>query len=189
MGDVFTTRVPAEIKARIAQALADGENYIADYNIYMGNLRTEDGRQLWDNDKVLLSHWNLRDELKALYQADNMETRGLNREKQEMIYRVMQRIVDQSIPAEAVNNSDFVWKPYNDPREHAHEPYTRYERILEIAQALSVDEHGYYPQFRRRCRDLCSGIGQSFPCVVRLGASEKSGFCYPRAIRQGLASV
>ena len=54
MGDVFTTRVPAEVKARMAQALADAENYIADYNIYMGNLRTEDGRQLWDSDKILL---------------------------------------------------------------------------------------------------------------------------------------
>lgn len=62
MGDVFTTRVPAEVKARLAQAQANAENYIADYNIYMGNLRTEDGRQLWPMDKVLLSHWNLRDE-------------------------------------------------------------------------------------------------------------------------------
>ena len=67
MGDVFTTRVPAAVNAQLAQANADAENYIADYNIYMGNLRTEDGRQLWPEDKVLLSHWNLRDELKALY--------------------------------------------------------------------------------------------------------------------------
>ena len=164
MGDVFTTRVPAEIKARIAQALADGENYIADYNIYMGNLRTEDGRQLWDNDKVLLSHWNLRDELKALYQADNMETRGLNREKQEMIYRVMQRIVDQSIPAEAVNNSDFVWKPYNDPREHAHEPYTRYERILEIAQAFFAED--------AYCPSMNTAIIRNFEGDVEISAAE-----------------
>ena len=55
MGDIFTTRVPAEVNTRMAQALADAENYIADYNIYMGNLRTEDGRQLWPAEKVLLS--------------------------------------------------------------------------------------------------------------------------------------
>ena len=61
LGDVFTTRVPAEVKTRLAQAFADAENYIADYNIYMGSLRTEDGRQLWPDDKILLSHWNLRD--------------------------------------------------------------------------------------------------------------------------------
>lgn len=90
MGDVFTTRVPAAVNARMAQANANAENYIADYNIYMGNLRTEDDRQLWPEDKILLSHWNLRDELKALYQAENQESRVKNQEKQEMIYQVMQ---------------------------------------------------------------------------------------------------
>ena len=94
MGDVFTTRVPAAVNTQLAKAFADAENYIADYNIYMGSLRTEDGRQLWPEDKVLLSHWNLRDELKACY-AD-AET---GQEKQEMIYKVMQRIVRQEIPA------------------------------------------------------------------------------------------
>ena len=78
MGDVFTTRVPAEVNARLTQVLANAENYIADYNIYMGNLRTEDGRQLWPEDKILLSHWNLRDELKALYQTS--EVSGQNSE-------------------------------------------------------------------------------------------------------------
>ena len=52
LGDVFTTRVPAATKARMAQALANAENYIADYNIYMGSLRTEDGRQLWPQEKI-----------------------------------------------------------------------------------------------------------------------------------------
>ena len=79
LGDIFTARIPAEVQANLAQAYANAENYIADYNIYMGNLRTEDGQQLWPNDKVLLSHWNMRDELKALYQSDNLESRGKNR--------------------------------------------------------------------------------------------------------------
>ena len=139
MGDVFTDRVPASVKAQIAQAYADAENYIADYNIYMGNLRTEDGRQLWPDDKILLSHWNLRDELKALYQSDNLESRGHNREKQEMIYQVMQRIVNQSIPAQAINNPDYIWQPYAATAD-AHEPYTRYARILEVAHAYFKED-------------------------------------------------
>ena len=139
MGDVFTTRVPGEVNTRMAQALAEAENYIADYNIYMGNLRTEDGRQLWDNDKILLSHWNLRDELKALYQSNNLESRGQNREKQEMIYQVMQRIVSQTIPAEAINNPSFVWQPYADQTE-GNEPYTRYQKILDIAHAYFAED-------------------------------------------------
>jgi len=162
MGDIFTTRVPAEVNTRMAQALANAENYIADYNIYMGNLRTDDGRQLWDNDKILLSHWNLRDELKALYQSDNLESRGRNREKQEMIYQVMQRIVDQTIPREAVNNPDFVWKPYSDTPEA--EPYTRYARILEIAHAYMAED--------AYCPSAPIGIQRNFEVGVEIPAAE-----------------
>ena len=137
MGDVFTRRVPAAVNARLAQVMANSENYIADYNIYMGNLRTEDGRQLWPEDKILLSHWNLRDELKALYGAEG------GQEKQEMIYKVMQRIVDQTIPVQAINGSGFVWCPYSDEIGES-EPYTRYEKILDIARAY-FEEDKYCP--------------------------------------------
>ncbi|MBR0064912.1 MAG: hypothetical protein IJQ06_04870 [Paludibacteraceae bacterium] len=175
MGDVFTTRVPASVNARIAAALADGENYIADYNIYMGNLRTEDGRQLWDEDKVLLSHWNLRDELKAQYkgQRDNVQCTKDNvqctkDERQEMIYQVMQRIVDQSIPAEAVNNSTYVWKPYSNEHEgkavSAHEPYTRYARILECARAFFEED--------KYCPSAPSAIIRNFEEGVEIPAAE-----------------
>ncbi|MBO4665476.1 MAG: hypothetical protein J5612_01230 [Paludibacteraceae bacterium] len=134
LGDVFTTRVPADVNIRLAQAFADAENYIADYNIYMGSLRSEDGRQLWSEDKILLSHWNLRDELKALY-ADSVA----GQEKQEMIYQVMQRIVRQEIPQAAINNGDYLWKPYSDHQD-ASEPYTRYERILAVAKAFFAED-------------------------------------------------
>ena len=163
MGDVFTTRVPGEVNTRMAQALAEAENYIADYNIYMGNLRTEDGRQLWDNDKILLSHWNLRDELKALYQSNNLESRGQNREKQEMIYQVMQRIVNQTIPAEAINNPSFVWQPYADQTEE-NEPYTRYQKILDIAHAYFAED--------AYCPSAPTGIQRNFEEGVEIPAAE-----------------
>lgn len=157
MGDVFTTRVPAAVNTQLAQANADAENYIADYNIYMGNLRTEDGRQLWPDDKVLLSHWNLRDEIKALY-ADKQG----GQEKQEMIYHVMQRIVNQSIPARAVNSPDYVWQPYS--AEDAAEPYTRYERILAVAHALFEED--------RFCPSAPTGIQRNFEEGVEIPAGE-----------------
>ena len=163
MGDVFTTRVPAEVKTRMAQAFAEAENYIADYNIYMGNLRTEDGRQLWDNDKILLSHWNLRDELKALYQSDNLESRGRNREKQEMIYQVMRRIVDQTIPAEAINNPDYIWEPFVSGSQPA-EPYTRYQKILDIAHAYMAEDP--------YCPSAPTGIQRNFEEGVEIPAAE-----------------
>lgn len=157
MGDIFTTRVPGEINARMAQVLANAENYIADYNIYMGNLRTEDGRQLWDNDKILLSHWNLRDELKALY-ADKD-----GQEKQEMIYQVMQRIVNQTIPQQAINNADCIWQPYAQTAD-ASEPYTRYEKILDIA-------HAYFAQ-DPYCPTMNTGIIRNFEGDVEIPAAE-----------------
>jgi len=157
LGDVFTTRVPASVKAKIAQAQADAENYIADYNIYMGSLRTDDGRQLWPEDKVLLSHWNLRDEIKALYGAPE------GQEKQEMIYQVMQRIVSQTIPADAVNNADYIWNPYIDNGD-AHEPYTRYARILDIAHAY-IEEDQY-------CPSAPTGIIRNFEEDVEIPAAE-----------------
>ncbi len=169
MGDIFTTRVPAEVNTRMAQALAEAENYIADYNIYMGNLRTEDGRQLWPAEKVLLSHWNLRDELKSLYQSDNLESRGRNREMQEMIYQIMLRIVNQTIPQEAINNPDFVWEPYSSATT-ASEPYTRYERILNIAHAY-FSEDAY-------CPSAPNGITRNFEEGVEIPAAElDSLFC------------
>lgn len=156
MGDVFTARVPAEVNRQIAQANADAENYIADYNIYMGNLRTEDGRQLWDEDKVLLSHWNLRDELKAQYAKED------GQEKQEMIYQVMQRIVDQTIPQQAINGADFVWKPYSDASKS--EPYTRYEKILDIAHAYFAEDP--------YCPTMPTGIIRNFEGGVEIPATE-----------------
>ena len=156
MGDIFTTRVPAEVKTRMAQALADAENYIADYNIYMGNLRTEDNRQLWPEDKILLSHWNLRDELKALYGAEG------GQEKQEMIYQVMQRIVSQTIPQQAINGAEFIWKPYSDVSEA--EPYTRYERILAVAHAYFAEDP--------YCPSAPTGIIRNFEEGVEIPAAE-----------------
>ena len=169
MGDVFTTRIPAEVKTRMAQVLANAENYIADYNIYMGNLRTDDDRQLWENDKVLLSHWNLRDELKALYQPSEFSLQNSeNQEKQEMIYQVMQRIVDQSIPAEAINSPDFVWKPYlgaeSQESRAESEPYTRYQKILDIAQAYMAED--------AYCPSAPTGIQRNFEEGVEIPAAE-----------------
>ena len=164
LGDVFTTRVPAEVNVHMAQAFADAENYIADYNIYMGNLRTEDERSLWPEDKVLLSHWNLRDELKALY-GERSAVSGERNEKQEMIYQVMTRIVNQTIPAEAINNPNFVWKPSAiscQPSEH--EPYTRYEKILDIAHAL-FEADPYHPS-------MPTGIIRNFEGDVEISAAE-----------------
>ncbi|MFZ0471675.1 MAG: hypothetical protein WAL94_03590, partial [Bacteroidales bacterium] len=137
LGDQFVSRVPAELNQAASVATGNAEMYIAEYNIHMGKLRTDDGRQLFPEDMVLLSHWNLRDELKANY-ADKVS--GL--EKQEMIYKVMERIIRQEIPAKVINSSDYEWSPFSNKTvkegsvvELTAEPDTRYSHVINIFNA------------------------------------------------------
>ena len=104
LGDSFISRVPADLNQALSTATGNAEMYIAEYNINMGKLRTDDNRQIFPDGMVLLSHWNLRDELKADY-ADRQN----GPEKQEMIYKVMQRIINQEIPEIVINNPDYEW--------------------------------------------------------------------------------
>ncbi|WP_294082405.1 hypothetical protein, partial [Proteiniphilum sp. UBA5384] len=106
MGDRFTARVPAAILQDISRTITEADAYISDYNIYMGELRNEAGEQLFPSTMKLISHWGLRDELKSNY-AD--KERGL--EKQRMVYKVMQRIIDQSIPLQVINSDNYSWNP------------------------------------------------------------------------------
>ena len=142
LGDVFSSRVPGNVVANYSQALSEAENYIAGYNIMMHCLRNEQGEQLWTEPMALLSHWNLRDELKSNY-ADVPNAR----EKQEMIYQVMLRIICQEIPAVVVNNDKLLWCPTTnlvsgDPDSDiklkvdiSREPDTRYQQIINIFRA------------------------------------------------------
>ncbi len=137
LGDQFVSRVPAELNQAASVATGNAEMYIAEYNIHMGKLRTDDGRQLFPEDMVLLSHWNLRDELKANY-ADKVS--GL--EKQEMIYKVMERIIRQEIPGKVINSSDYEWSPFSNKTvkegsvvELTAEPDTRYAHVISIFNA------------------------------------------------------
>ena len=147
LGDICVSRVPAELKQALGSALGNGEMYIAEYNIYMGQLRTTDGRQIFPDDMVLLSHWNLRDELKADY-ADKEN----GPEKQEMIAKVMEHIVKQDIPEAVINSPDYEWEPFENRVtqagaviEAADEPDTRYHLILNSFRAMK-DIDAYNPE-------------------------------------------
>lgn len=106
MGDRFTSRVPAAVLQDISRTITEADAYISDYNIYMGALRNAKEEQLFPSNMKLISHWGLRDELKSNY-ADH--EKGL--EKQRMIYSVMQRIIDQTIPLQVINDDSYSWNP------------------------------------------------------------------------------
>lgn len=109
MGDVFSSRIPSELVQQASKVSAEGDAYIADYNIYMGHLLSKEGQKKFPQDMVLLSHWNLRDEIKA-----NYSNKEAGFEKQEMIYQVMQRIIDQSIPKAVINSDKADWNPFTN---------------------------------------------------------------------------
>lgn len=147
LGDQFVSRVPAELSQALSTAIGNAEMYISEYNIKMDHLRNEDGKQVFPDGMSLLSHWNLRDELKADY-SDPVN----GPEKQEIIYNVMERIINQDIPQAVINNLEFDWAPYSNkvtkggsPVELTAEPDTRYEHMINIFKAMK-DIDAYNPE-------------------------------------------
>ena len=139
LGDLFTSRVPASANQQLANQLAAADNYISNYNIMMGQLLDDKGNRLFP-DMALITHWGLRDELKTHY---NEGDSGLV--KQRMIYQVMRRIIDQSIPQCVINNAQYSWNPYSntlvDAQGHKQdnpdrEPDTRYRYFLDNFHAM-----------------------------------------------------
>ncbi len=139
MGDIFTSRVPAAINQKISRVNTDADNYVSEYNVIMGQLLNDQGERIFPEHLRLITHWGLRDELKANYDGT---PEGL--EKQRMIYQVMQRIIDQSIPEKVINNQDVQWNPYSnavykegEAIQVRPEPLTRYQHLLNNYKARS----------------------------------------------------
>jgi hypothetical protein len=147
MGDLFTSRVPANISQKMTEAETVADNYIANYNIYMGKLVDDNQKTLFPEDMKLITHWGLRDELKSQYAGAD----GLIRQK--LIYEVMKRIVDQSIPQEVIDKNDVTWNPYKneiykdgEKVSHTAEPFTRYEHLLSVFKAMKAADK-YTPMY------------------------------------------
>jgi len=138
MGDIFTSRVPAELVQNYSQISTNADAYIDEYNIHMGKLLNENNQALFPEDMKLITHWGLRDEIKSQYANGE---KGI--EAQEMIYQVMQRIIDQSIPEMVINNPEYTWKPISNSvqKEGTEVPFTpepnnRYQQVLNLFGAI-----------------------------------------------------
>jgi hypothetical protein len=104
----FDTRVPGALLAARSAAEAAADRYIAGYYLWMHHVLAEDGKRLFPANKHLITHWNLRDELKANY----ADVDGLA--KQRTIIKVMERIVTQTIPQAVIDNPNFDWNPFTN---------------------------------------------------------------------------
>ncbi len=171
----FSKRVPAEVNLAIAQASSDADHYVAEYNIWMHHVVGERSAashqpsvttpeiRLFPKGMRLLSHWNLRDQIKADYDMYVNATAGaaggpvqnnIGLARQRAVQQVMERIITQTIPEAAVNNPQVDWNPWtndvkptsdkdsdftpNGPAQapsNAREPDTRYATLLKTFQA------------------------------------------------------
>jgi len=147
LADLFISRVPSEAQQKALKAYVSADDYISNYNIYMNNVIYKGKKNLFPAGLKLITHWGLRDELKAQY--NNAD--GLIR--QEAIFKIMEYIINQEIPKAIINNDSVLWdltenKVYskNDQKEIAFvkEENRRYQHLLDIFKAeKELDK--YYP--------------------------------------------
>jgi hypothetical protein len=144
LGGLFTSRIPAQLQQAYSESGSDADIYISAYNIYAGHLLDKAGKKIFPEDLILLSHWNLRDEIKANY---NRGGEGLN--KQQTIYETMKRIISQEIPKEVINSGNYDWNPFTNTVYQAATPIAgtaentvRYEKFLNNFKALqAIDKY------------------------------------------------
>ena len=147
LGDMFTSRIPAKIYQGMSKSFTESDDYISNYNIYMGKLVDENQKSYFPAEMKLITHWGLRDELKS-----NYANKEVGLQKQEMIYSVMQNIISQNIPQEVIDKGEYNWNPatnklFKDGQEvtFESEPDTRYQMLLNNFKAVKAVDP-YDPQ-------------------------------------------
>lgn len=137
VGDIYTSRVPADLLQNYSNKSTSADTYISEYNVYMGNLINSEKEKLFPADLKLITHWGLRDELKSNYNVD----KGF--EKQKMIYAVMKNIISQQIPENVINSKEYLWNPFENKLfnnngaevEFKSEQNVRYQHLINIFNA------------------------------------------------------
>ena len=153
LAERFSKRVPAQVNLAITEAGSTADHYIADYNIWMHHVVDAKGMRLFPPKMRLLSHWNLRDQIRGDY-SDGKN--GLPKQRQ--IAMVMDRIVTQTIPQVVIDNPYVDWDPAANtvkaslerdsdkpaPSDMkvttAPEPDTRYAMLLKTYQAARMED-------------------------------------------------
>lgn len=147
LGDLFDARINAAHQQKITEATSAADNYISNYNIPMGMLIADGFVHPWSSDLHLISHWGLRDELKACY-SDPINGFA----KQELIYHTMRHIINQDIPIEVLeNNTRYSWFPMSNAlflskiEIETSQPKTnkRYEILWNVFQAMREADASY----------------------------------------------
>ncbi len=168
LAQAFALRIPGELKQEQTLAATIANHYIDGYNIHTSALRLPSGERPFPDGPKLISHWGLRDHIKAMY-ADART----NLERQRLIRKVMERIIFQEIPAAVIDNPKLEWDPISnqvfqdgqpaDASLQAREEDRRYARILDIFRVeRKIDAFSpMYPTFIERQFDRARGMTEA----------------------------
>jgi hypothetical protein len=147
LADLVISRLPYDVQQKQVAAYLKAEDYISNYNIYMNNIIYNNKQNIFPKGLKLITHWGLRDELKSHYAEED----GL--EKQEAIFKVMEHIINQTIPTCVINNEKIIWdvnlnKTFsidnNSEIECPKETNIRYKHWLNVFRA-EKEADPYYP--------------------------------------------
>lgn len=140
IGKAFGPRIPADVNDMARELGHRANQWVANFHVPVGHMVDEHGKKWFSDDRKLLAHWLIREEVRAGFNADG----GLP--CQRALMWVMKRQIDGTIPAAVMEGSTSTWDPRantldgGDPGELLGP--VRYERWLDnfrIAQAY--DEH------------------------------------------------
>jgi len=166
MGERFTSRVPSELQQEFSRVFTVVDAWRTDYNFYMGQLRTSDGRTLFPEDLRLITHWGLRDHLRTYYALEG------RLESQEMIFAVMNHVINQTVPEVVINNPNVQWNPIdnivyeNGVRITSRMEQYRYQMLLDLFRMhLRMDP--YTPQYENFIEANFSGGVELSKEIVR----------------------
>lgn len=136
LADRFSQRVPPEVIRKAMIPTSRAGMYISDYNVFMDRIRDGERTGLFPKGMKLISHWGLRDEIKALYREPGSEDR------QELVKTILERIVRGEIPSCVINSGEYEWDPkenkvYKDGAEveFESEGCVRYGHLKSIFEA------------------------------------------------------
>ena len=136
LAELVAERIPAHARQYRTQQYTRADAYISDYNIYMDHVVDANGRPLFPDGLKLISHWGLRDHIKALYAEPNALP------LQRVLKIIMDRVITQSIPRQVINQRRYFWNPESNELRDVRgrritadpEADRRYEQLLSVFQ-------------------------------------------------------
>ncbi len=167
----YARRIPADVVQKIGEVFAEADTYIGDYKFYMHHVLGADGKRHFRSGLKLLSHWDLRDEIRGLY-SDKDDDPAHVLMKQRMLQKIMEKVIRQEVPASVINNPNLDWNlgdntvtvssvKDGDHPEKANiapsneaEPNTRYEMLLKVFRACKTED--------QYCTDKTNAIDREF---------------------------